>query len=110
LDLDQTPNANHLRNPQRHAYANAAKRAANNNSQGLGPDMNFRDPWGNYFNITFDLNYDNQVNDPVYGLIPGSVLVWSAGPDGKFESPAVPSPAAAESLQVNKDNIKHWMK
>ncbi len=107
LDLDQFPNTNHVRNPQRHAYASSVHHAPNNNSQGLGPDGNFRDAWGNPYIVTFDLNYDNQVNDPVYGIVPGSVLVWSMGPDGKFAVPAVPGPNA-DSLPENKDNIKHW--
>jgi prepilin-type N-terminal cleavage/methylation domain-containing protein len=100
-------NQNHLRNPQRHAYANAVKHAPNNNSAGLGSDFNFRDPWGNPYVITFDLNYDNTVFDPVYGSVPGSVLVWSFGPDRTFAKPGTPGPAA-DGLPENKDNIRHW--
>jgi prepilin-type N-terminal cleavage/methylation domain-containing protein len=109
LDLDQGVNANHVRNPQRHAYASSVHHASDNNSQGLGPDLNLRDPWGNPYIITFDLNYDNKVEDPIYGIVPGSVLVWSCGPDGKFALPATPGPAA-DSLAENKDNLKHWKK
>jgi len=106
LDLDQAPNVNHSRNPQRHAYAASIHHAASVSSQGLGPDGIFRDPWGNPYIVTFDLNYDNQVNDPVYGTVPGSVLVWSAGPDGKFRAPG--AGVDPETLAENKDNIKHW--
>lgn len=109
LDLDQAPNQNHVRNPQRHAYAASIHHARDNNSQGLGPDLNFRDPWGNPYIVTFDLNYDNKVADPIYGVTPGSVLVWSRGPDGKFAVPGTPGPTA-DSLAENKDNLKHWKK
>jgi hypothetical protein len=72
----------------------------------------YRDPWGNPYIITLDLNYDNKCRDALYrwdatssrkprdgdpvgvlGLYqnagkntfeaPDSVMVWSMGPDGK---------------------------
>ncbi|MEM6917152.1 MAG: hypothetical protein AAF491_11360 [Verrucomicrobiota bacterium] len=54
------------------------------------------DTWGNQFLVRMDTDYDNRVlspEDPVQ-LIPDSVLVWSAGPDGDFST--------------WKDNVKTW--
>lgn len=95
-------NLNHVRNPQRHSFLNANIKPGTT-SQGVSSvDFNFRDPWGNPYIIAFDLNYDNQVDvennvDRVYPNypyrgIPGAVIVWSLGPDGK----------------VSKDDIKSW--
>jgi len=107
LDLDLGPNANHLRNPQRHAYALSAKHSSTASGPGLGTDYNYRDPWGNPYIISFDLNYDNHVIDPVYGDVPASVLVWSRGPDGKYAVPPNPS-VNPDTLPENKDNIRSW--
>jgi prepilin-type N-terminal cleavage/methylation domain-containing protein len=112
LDYDDKANAyaynpNHVRNPQKHAYASAVHRAPNNTSAGLGPDYNLRDPWGNPYIISFDLNYDNSTFDSVYGAVTSPVLIWSRGPDGKFAVPGTPGPAA-EGLPENKDNVRSW--
>ncbi len=95
-----------LRNPQHHAYANSLRKAPSVKAQGLGPDFNFCDVWGNPFVISLDLNYDNKVEDPVYGTVPGSVLVWSLGPDGKAEKYV--SGQDPYTRTDNKDNILHW--
>lgn len=99
-------------------------------SGGLGPDGVFRDPFGNPYIITLDLNYDGQARDAFYrnaavsrdegtrGVL-GSfqavpnvndsfevrrpVLVWSFGPD-KQANPAL----SALANGVNKDNILSW--
>ncbi len=54
------------------------------------------DPWGNYYRVRFDSNYDNQVENPeVPGTsLPECILIWSAGEDGKFET--------------WKDNVRTW--
>jgi hypothetical protein len=83
----------------------------------------YRDPWGNPYIITLDLNYDEQAKDVLYSqttvssgganglanpsgaadnfLYHGKVMVWSAGPDGKA---AVTGAGAG----LNKDNILSW--
>ncbi len=104
---DGAVNLNHMRNPQKQAYAGAVKHAVNNTSQGLGSDFVLRDPWGNPYIVSLDLNYDNRVTDSVYGTVSAPSLIWSAGPDGKFAVPATPGPAA-DLLPENKDNIKSW--
>ena len=36
------------------------------NSPGVGPDGVYRDPWGNPYVITIDLNYDEKARDGFY--------------------------------------------
>ena len=53
------------------------------------------DPWGNHYRIRIDANADGRVADPMTNEpIEASVLIWSAGKDGKFE--------------IWKDNPKTW--
>ena len=84
----------------------------------------FRDPWGNPYIITIDMNYDNKCRDGFYrketvskGGLNGlynktsnpdnweanqPVMVWSMGPDGAvdFNQPA--------NKAANKDNVLSW--
>ncbi len=54
------------------------------------------DPWGNHYRVRIDTNGDGKVENPEAPgtLLPESILVWSAGPDGDFER--------------WKDNVKSW--
>lgn len=54
------------------------------------------DPWGNLYHVRLDTDYDNQIENPEFPgqLLPVSIAVWSAGPDGDFST--------------WKDNIKTW--
>jgi prepilin-type N-terminal cleavage/methylation domain-containing protein len=106
-----TANANYQKNPQQHTFL-SAKMTTDASSPGVGNDLNYRDPWGNLYIITMDLNEDNKAEDAFYedasissstglaggtglnGLIwqpadqayafHGNVMVWSMGPDGPF--------------------------
>jgi prepilin-type N-terminal cleavage/methylation domain-containing protein len=62
-----TVNYNHVKNPQQTKFLNPTI-APDINSPGVGPDLVYRDPWGNPYVITMDLNYDGQCNDAFYGL------------------------------------------
>jgi prepilin-type N-terminal cleavage/methylation domain-containing protein len=124
-------NQNHQKNPQQHIFLNA-KMASDTISPGVGTDLVFRDPWGNPYVISMDLNYDDMCQDAFYclkkvssqassntlglnGLISaglpmvpddfkdrGTIMVWSAGPDGKID------PNSAANQGANKDNILGW--
>jgi len=125
-----TANANHQKNPQQTIFLNA-KMSGDPTLPGVGPDLIYRDPWGNPYVITIDLNADNQCKDPLYslkqvsqenggsgyfGLVDptdptgtdnnflyhGNVMVWSAGPDGKVD------PGIGAKQNPNKDNILSW--
>jgi hypothetical protein len=54
------------------------------------------DTWGNPYRVRVDSNFDNKVDDPESpgSTIPESVVVWSAGKDGDFET--------------WDDNVKTW--
>jgi prepilin-type N-terminal cleavage/methylation domain-containing protein len=126
-----TANYNYVKNPQQTPFLNAKLVGDTNTWPGIGPDLVYRDPWGNPYVITMDLNYDEQCQDAFYqmqtvsqqngqtgynGLVNatdaggvgdhfqyhGKVMVWSAGPDGKIDSG---DPANADE---NRDNILSW--
>lgn len=54
------------------------------------------DLWGKFYRVRFDSNFDNRLENPEAPgtLIPESIAVWSAGPDGDFDT--------------WKDNVKTW--
>ena len=120
------PNAGHIKNNNQHPFL--TPRIVNDTTTGgVGLDNVYRDPWGNPYVITIDANLDNKCFDAFYGMstvstsagpagfdgllldsvsgkfsYAGSVMVWSAGPDGKID------PAVKANLGVNKDNIGNW--
>jgi prepilin-type N-terminal cleavage/methylation domain-containing protein len=73
LDVEYWPNASavptinkdHVKNPQKTHYLNATM-VGNNTSPGIGQDGTYRDPWGNPYIITVDLNYDDKARDSFY--------------------------------------------
>ena len=138
LDLDKfgngvaTANTNHLKNPQRIVFFNP-RFSGDASSPGVGVDGVYRDPWGNPYIITLDMNYDNKCRDAFYrlqsvsqqsgptgwnGLYNGvdpngagpsyeasaGVMVWSLGPDGN----ASPAPGNSANTGPNKDNVRSW--
>jgi general secretion pathway protein G len=130
---DGTPtiNAGHSLNPQKISFL-SAKEADGQRPSGIGPDGVYRDPWGNPYIVTLDMNGDDRCRDGFYGLdsvsrdpsgaggqkgfnglfrasqrpntyeYRGSVMVWSLGPDG------VANPGLPANQGVNKDNILNW--
>lgn len=125
-----TVNVNHSLNPKQTKFLNA-KEVDGARTPGVGPDGMYRDPWGNPYIVTIDLNYDEQCRDGFYRLDavsgdpsgggtrglnghfrPGSgrdnfelrtqVMVWSVGPDGRA------NPAQNANIGDNKDNILSW--
>jgi prepilin-type N-terminal cleavage/methylation domain-containing protein len=109
VDTDKVPldiNKGHRRNPQKHVFLNAKLVTSTNQPgvAGLPPngDYIFRDPWGNPYIFTLDLNFDNACQDKFYGRIPAPVLVWSCGPNRK--------PFGPSNLPDAKDNddVRSW--
>jgi prepilin-type N-terminal cleavage/methylation domain-containing protein len=130
-------NLNHQKNPQRTIFLNAKMSGYDPSVPGPpdgGVDVNgvYRDPWGNPYVISMDLNYDESCKDAFYskqkvsqengqtgwnGLVNpdsavsgnsdnfqyhGKVMVWSAGPDGKI------NPTVNANTGANKDNVVSW--
>ncbi|MEJ0091431.1 MAG: type II secretion system protein [Limisphaerales bacterium] len=66
-----TINTNYQKNPQKTIFL-TAKMSGWDPSQGgapqpgVGNDLVYRDPWGNPYLITMDLNYDEQCEDAIY--------------------------------------------
>ena len=100
-------------NPRKTPYFNA-KFVDSTNLPGISLiDHVYRDPWGNPYIITLDLNYDDRCVDTFYsqnrtktkGITnSGSVMIWSFGPDGKTDD----SSNANFNEGVNKDNVLSW--
>ena len=88
LDNDSAAvNLRHAKNPQRKIYL-PVKRVSDTSSPGVGLDGVYRDPWGNPYIITIDLNNDGKARDAIYGAQSYSQLAngQSAGFDGLFNS------------------------
>ncbi len=136
LDLENYGNGNptinkgHVKNPKRTVFI-TAKSVSDTVSPGIGLDGVYRDPWGNPYIITLDLNYDEKARDAFYrsrqvsqqnlqagvnGLFNSKdpngngnnfeenapVMVWSAGPDKMID------PNTRADQGVNKDNVVSW--
>lgn len=112
-DFNGNPTCNdrHSRNPMKKVFFQG-KLAENGSTAGIGPDLVFRDPWGNPYMVTIDLNGDQKCQDGFYypltkgkeAVKPGTVLVWSLGPDGKATLDRSAGPLGKE----NKDNVVSW--
>jgi prepilin-type N-terminal cleavage/methylation domain-containing protein len=126
-----TPNVGHQLNPQKISFLNA-KEQDGLRTPGIGPDGLYRDPWGNPYIISLDVNGDDRCRDGFYCLdavsldssgvggkkgfnglfrkdttpntfeYRGTVMVWSLGPDGLADSQGLAGKG------VNKDNILGW--
>jgi len=136
LDLEKyqngadTVNKGHVKNPKATKFL-TANMVSDTNSPGIGFDGVYRDPWGQPYIISIDVNNDEKCRDAFYrmkdvsqlkdqtglnglfnsrdvnGMTPyfeynGPVMVWSAGPDKMIE------PMAKANAGANKDNVISW--
>ncbi len=122
-DGTPTVNVNHRRNPQRQAFLNVERRT-DNVSPGVGSDGVYRDPWGNPYIISFDLDYNEETSDGLYSSLRKNkttasprlaptlatrIFIWSFGPDGKVDTRAPTGiNDAGKGTGANKDNILSW--
>lgn len=124
-----TVNEGHVLNPQGHRFLNA-QRTGDVGSAGVGPDGEYRDPWGQPYIISIDYSLNDGCRDAVYsraavsrnngqtglnGLFNpvaggasddyqyvGRFLVWSKGQDRRA---TIDVKATAGE---NKNNVLHW--
>ncbi len=127
-----TINRDHVKNPHKNQYLNVTM-VGDSKSPGIGQDGTFRDPWGNPYIISLDLDYDDKTCDAFYresnisadqtdtatpqrglnGLIPrpeGTVTHYEAN------SPVMVWSAGPDKMiqdgpanrDANKDNILSW--
>jgi len=61
-----TPNKNHVKNTKRIPYLQQITFANDNTQPGIGTDGVYRDPFGNPYVITLDLNMDEKCDDAFY--------------------------------------------
>ena len=128
---DPSWDMNHAMNPNKIPYLNVKEVDGTASAPGLGADGVYRDPWGNPYMITLDLNGDNKCRDAFYRLTSVShdpsgapqkglnglynatgaanafeankpIMVWSFGPDGKIDANAL------ATAGLNRDNILSW--
>jgi type II secretory pathway pseudopilin PulG len=130
-----TVNQGHVMNPQKTRYLNAAM-SANTSSPGIGPDGVYRDPWGQPYIITVDLNGDGKARDAFYcapgisadqsdtnapkpglnGLMPtvvgGRTIYEAKSPVMVWSAGADkmvdPGPGTSADQGANKDNVLSW--
>jgi prepilin-type N-terminal cleavage/methylation domain-containing protein len=128
-----TINKDHVKNPQKTHYLTATM-VGDTKSSGVGQDGIYRDPWGNPYIITVDLNYDDKARDAFYrnptvsadradgnnpkrglnGLIPkvvgGSTFYEMNGPVMVWSAgpDKLIDPAAMANVGANKDNVLSW--
>ncbi|MGN6554166.1 MAG: type II secretion system protein [Verrucomicrobiota bacterium] len=137
MDMENFPNGNvtlnqnHSKNTQQIPFLNA-KLSSDPTVGGVDPTGVYRDPWGNPYIISMDLNYDDKCVDAYYGLrsvsqdsgsrgfnnlfnsadasgagdhfaLNSGVMVWSFGPDKKMGDTTTKAKAG-----FNKDNILSW--
>src|SRR5436190_19118350 len=72
-----TVNVGHVKNPQRNSGYLNAKFVSDTVSPGIGSDGVYRDPWGNPYVISIDLNNDGKTRDAFYRV--RSVSQMSSG-------------------------------
>ena len=112
IDILVNVSPNNAFNPRQIPFFHAKTATARKGPGIDSVDHVFRDPFGNPYIITLDLGDDNKCQDGFYydvikkagggGLIPGQVMIWSFGPDGKYNS------AVGPKQGENKDNILSW--
>jgi prepilin-type N-terminal cleavage/methylation domain-containing protein len=133
-----TCNEGFARNPRKLGpFITPTKISGGGNGPGLGTDGVYRDPWGNPYIITLDLNGDGKTRDGFYsqkkinedannktvtGLIwnedrsvyelNAPVMVWSLGPDGRANPTQGTfkgdSNPASPNYNANHDNVLSW--
>jgi prepilin-type N-terminal cleavage/methylation domain-containing protein len=136
MDIPVGVNAGHVKNPQGTKFLNASM-VGDSISPGVGADGVYRDPWGQPYVITVDLNNDNRARDGFYRLASVSstnttvptgtgynglvnsiggdayecndtVMVWSAGPDKTIDPGPTANSTGNANQGANKDNILSW--
>jgi prepilin-type N-terminal cleavage/methylation domain-containing protein len=100
-----TANMNHVKNPQSQIFLTAKMSGYNplvpgQPLPGVGADLVYRDPWGNPYIISMDLNYDEMCRDPFYSL--HTVSQTQSGRQNGFNGLFNP-----DSSNPNSDNFEY---
>ena len=128
----KTVNFANLKNPQKQVFL-TANMVTDSRTGGIGPDLVYRDPWGNPYIISFDINYDDKTRDAFYrkstisqvkaGEATGLNGLANSNPadiNGDFFDCSgkvmvwsagpdkMVDPSAKANVGANKDNILSW--
>jgi hypothetical protein len=114
LDVETWPNgvvtlnAGHVKNPLKTKYL-TAQSVSDTSSPGLGKDGIYRDPWGNPYIITVDLNYDEHARDVFYRLnaVSKDPGVGSS-PNGLYGLQNFKDPTGGTDTFEDNDKIMVW--
>ena len=131
-DGTQLVNAGHGKNPQQTKFFEGHP-APDTLSPGVGPDDVYRDPWGDPYIITLDLNGDNRCRDAFYrkqavtqqsagsplGFVGLNNTINPTGASDDFEVPVTvmiwslgqdgqADPNKPANISLNKDNLMSW--
>ena len=123
-----SPNQFHVKNTQRIQFL-TPKITSDPTIGGVDPNGIYRDPWGNPYIISMDLNYDDKCRDAYYRLagvsqngtgsfnglfnnggtyeFNGTVMIWSFGPDQKIGGTSA-APTVKANVAPNRDNVLSW--
>lgn len=74
-------NVDNIRNPQKQNFLTGPRPALDERSPGIDKNGIYRDPWGEPYILSFDLNYNGKVKDQIYSL-PAKEADPSGGPQG----------------------------
>lgn len=110
-DGTATVNPNHSLNPQKQDFLDfkdldyqrpPGAASALYKPGGIGPDGVLRDPWGNPYIVTLDLNYDNHARDAYYRMESVSLTSGDMGFNGlRRASPVGPGDTSPNRFEAN---------
>ncbi|MFM2295556.1 MAG: hypothetical protein RLZZ350_1969 [Verrucomicrobiota bacterium] len=104
-------NGNHLRNPQQHRFADFKKVDSIDEAGYSTIDSQLRDPWGNPYVISLDLNFEDHVSDAFYKRAavskksPADLTNPNVGYNGLVN--AADSTGVSDNYEVNR-NVMIW--
>jgi prepilin-type N-terminal cleavage/methylation domain-containing protein len=139
MDIEKYPssgaatiNSGHVKNPQQRKFLSATT-VSDTVSPGIGSDLVYRDPWGNPYIITIDLNNDEKARDLCYcdakvsdpsssgtginGLVQNPTVKVNGSPVYEANDKVMVwsvgpdkkfAPGTAANLGANKDNVVSW--
>jgi hypothetical protein len=113
MDLTNCPNGNttanvgYQKNPQQTIFLNPKMVDTNTTWSGVGQDLMYRDPWGNPYVITMDLNYDEQCRDAFYSLLAVSQNPSPPLPYVQTGFDGLTNPNATPGSQDEKDSYQY---
>jgi prepilin-type N-terminal cleavage/methylation domain-containing protein len=105
-----TANVGYQKNPQQTIFLNPRMSGWNGTGTplpGVGADLIYRDPWGNPYIISMDLNYDDQCQDAFYSLQTVSQNPPSPGPYVQTGYNGLVNPNVNPSTQAQKDSFRY---